>query len=77
MVVTTTGIGHEGTYAPRTPATLSVGTWSHTYEVGPGTPLRLSVVRGDHNGIVVGLAYQQDIDVYYDFSSNRIGLANR
>jgi len=76
-VVTTTGIGHEGAFPPRTPVTITLGAWSHTFEVGPGTPLRLNVRRGTTNRIVVGLAMLQDFDVYYDLAGSRIGLSQR
>jgi len=76
-VVTTTGVGHEGAFPPRTPLTISVGAWSHTFAVGPGTPLRLNVRRGGVNRIVVGLAMLQDFDVYYDIAGSRIGLSPR
>ena len=76
-VVTTTGVGHEGAFPPRTPVTLGVGTWSHAFEAGPGTPLRLTVRHGERNAIVVGLALLQEFDVYYDLAGSRIGLSQR
>jgi hypothetical protein len=74
-VVTTTGTGHDGPFPPHTPVTISVGAWSHTFAVGPGTPLRLNVRRGAYNRIVIGLAMLQDFDVYYDIAGSRIGLS--
>jgi hypothetical protein len=77
MVVTTTGIARAGSVPLHTPVTLRVGTWSHLFEVGSGTAQRVVVERGNANSILVGLAYMQDFDVYYDFANAQIGLANR
>ncbi len=77
LVVTTTGIAAAGPYPPGTTATLTVGGWSHAFAVGPGTPLRLNLRRGDTNRIVVGLAALQSVDVYYDLAGGRMGLLAR
>ena len=75
MHVTTTGVGHPGVFPNHTPVTLRVGDFSHAFDIGPETPRHLIIQRGSQNAIVVGLAYMQDLDLYYDFATNRIGLA--
>jgi hypothetical protein len=74
LVVTTTGIASAGPLPSGTTATLTVGTWSHAYAIGPATGLRLNLRRGDTNRIIVGLAALQSVDVYYDLFARRIGL---
>jgi hypothetical protein len=74
FVVTTTGIAAQGPFASGTTATLSVGTWSHAFEIGPRTPLHLLMRRGDANRIIVGLAALQSVDVYFDLFAGRLGL---
>ncbi len=77
FLVTTTGIAAQGPFPAGTTATLTVGTWSHAFEIGPRTPLHLTMRRGEANRIIVGLGPLQSVDVYYDLFAGRIGLLGR
>ena len=78
LVVTTNGALPNGPIARGTRMTLSMGSWSHEYTLGAGSPpLRLVVQRGVTNRIVVGLAALQNIDILYDLEAGRMGLLNR
>jgi hypothetical protein len=77
LVVTTTGVPTQGPLPSGMTATLTVGTWSHAFPIGPGTGLRLNMRRGESNRIIVGLVALQSVDVFYDLAAGRIGLLSR
>jgi hypothetical protein len=74
LAVITTGPLTPLPLPPGTTASLTVGTWSHTYAIGPDTKLHLAMRHGSQNVIVVGLAALQSVDLLYDLATERIGL---
>ncbi|MBV8299776.1 MAG: hypothetical protein JO083_09570 [Candidatus Eremiobacteraeota bacterium] len=74
LTVVTTGAIIPTPLPPGTTASLTVGTWSHTYAIGPDAQLHLVMRRGPQNRIVVGLAALQSVDLFYDLPTERIGL---
>jgi hypothetical protein len=74
LVVITTGTLTPTPLPPGTTASITVGTWSHTFAIGPNAGLHLGMRRGPRNLIVVGLAALQSVDLFYDLPAERIGL---
>jgi len=74
LTVFTTGAITPVPLPPGTTASLTIGTWSHTYAIGPDTKLHLAMRHGVQNIIVVGLAPLQSADLFYDLPAERIGL---
>ncbi len=74
LTVVTTGTIIPTPLPPGTTASITVGTWSHTYAIGSDAGLHLVMRHGPQNRIVVGLAALQSADLFYDLPTERIGL---